>query len=269
MVRNTRLTEAKVLNPRVRVPPNYADVQIGWGYLAIVLVPLVLMVLGAGVSIINVDEVTRPLMVVLTFGAAGLLCAVLGGLAPLWHVRKRVLHIARTGPLRFVSRGFAGPLQWASALCFWVAAALIARSLLVPGAPMVIGVYGEPISMVVLTMLGLVIAAVTTIKGLEPPAIKLDEHGVWIQRQFALNLIPWEDIERVNALADGNLATLEIRSKRGYGVPVPQRFFGSDPYWVAEVISHFLRTPSHRVVLHNPMRALELALVIDPDQSKR
>lgn len=49
---------------------------------------------------------------------------------------------------------------------------------------------------------------------------------------------------------------------------VLQRVIGSDPYWVAEIISHFFSTPQHRAVLHDPLRALGLAVVIDPDQSR-
>lgn len=130
---------------------------------------------------------------------------MLGLFAPLWSVRTRGVTIARTSPLRFIGRGFGGPLQWAAALGFWAAAALIAAALVVPGAPMVIGVYGEPVSAIVFTVLGLLIAVVAAVKGLESPGIKFDEHGVWVQWHFAMRLLEWGEIERVNALAEGNM----------------------------------------------------------------
>ena len=74
------------------------------------------------------EELRRPVLVLMMFVMIGILLALLGGVAPMWNVRKDQVRIARSGPLRFVSRGFGGPLQLSAAPCFWVAAGLAARS---------------------------------------------------------------------------------------------------------------------------------------------
>lgn len=265
--RSTRVTVSKVANSRVQIPRGYAEAKIAWGGAALALSPLAIILLAVGLSAATEDEARRPVLVVLACVIAGVLLAALGGLAPKWNVRKQELRIANRGPLRFVSKGFCGPFQLGAALCFWAAAGLVARSLTVEGAPEVMGAFGTPASLIVLTTLGLLVAGNAVYKGLEPPSIKLDEHGLWIQRQYSATLLPWGEVDRAAARLDGRVVSLEISVARGYDVLVQQKYFGSDPYFVAEVVSHFLHAPHQRTALYDPIQALELAFVLAPGKS--
>ncbi|MHA3723578.1 hypothetical protein ACXR2T_06835 [Leucobacter sp. HY1910] len=262
--RSTRFTVTKVRDPRVRVPRGYDEANIRWGGLVLALTPLV-AVIAVAAGYAAADETRRPVLVVFAVALTGVLLTLIGGLAPIRSVRRGAVRAARSGPLRLVSRGYGGRLQLAAAACFGGAAALVARPLLVPGVPEVMGVFGSPASAIVLTLLALLVAGIAAFQAVEPPGLRLDEHGLWLQRHFTAHLLAWHDIERVTTHLDGNIASLEVHLRRGHEVRVLPQHFGSDAYLAAEIVSYFLGTPGARAALYDPAQALALVLKLSSD----
>ena len=266
-LRSTRVRAVRVLQPSAPVPQGYEDAKIAWGGIALAFSPLVVIVLVLAISAMTEEELRRPVLLLMMFVMIGILLALLGGVAPMWNVRKDQVRIARSGPLRFVSRGFGGPLQLSAALCFWVAAGLAARSRMAGSGLMISGVLGSPLSVIVLTLVGLLILGNAAYRAFEPPSLKLDEHGLWVQRLFSANLLGWEEVDRAAARLDGTVASLEIMLTRRYNIIVQQKYLGSDPRLVAEVVNYFSRQPRQRAALYDPIRALELVVEREPSPS--
>ena len=257
----------RVLRPMLSHPNSCELTGVSWKCLEgpLCLLPLLSLVALAG-AILGEDDL-RPLAVSTTLVFAGMSSLMLVSVLGYRRIAWTGLRVRSRGELHLVGGEYGGPLTVLVGLCFVgsVIAELWLRAGM--GMPPSSGYSGRKGGPLFFVLVGLGCVAFGIVKPFLPSGIRICEDAVWVRKGIIEHRMPWDQLEDVALKMRGKALALELRFESGPDYSVRPMYFGSNPYYAAELILYYLRHPDRRELLRDPDAAIrEVMEVVDPEE---
>ena len=255
----------RVLAPKVPLPHGYEQAKIYvWKLVALVVSWVVIL----GAFLYAVVFLAEP---PLNFSIMMTLLMVTAVLWVFWIVSiglRMVMNGVRVsgrGPLQFVPRGYVGSLSILMGICLFSAGLIVVLSWFGVGGAVITGPIGRYGGGIATLLGGIAFLAYLGVKAATPAGITVEADGVSWWAGVTEYWLQWEDISgaAVQVQAKGRKGLLYITEVDGRQHKLYPVLFGSDPYFVAEIIQHFLEVPADRARLTDPLAAIALVAAIE------
>lgn len=259
----TVVSVARVRNPAVVTPVTFEQARPhlrgAVGVLSLFFLATVLCV----VFLVVGDDQARPVALLLAFLSAGvnfiLLMAFNMSRNIVWHG----IRMKSGEGLWIVGAGFSGVVPLLAGLCFSAAGGVSVWSRIAPGVSPLTGPAGKLGGVVVLLAIGVGCIVGAILKIYRPSGLHFDVDGISARKGLAVHRIEWDQLNAASIRVSGKLTRLELHQVDDSVVTIPAIYIGSNPYFVAELLTYYLRHPNERTLLEEPMAALQQVLVLD------
>ncbi|MFD5600425.1 PH domain-containing protein [Leucobacter sp. NPDC058333] len=259
----TVVSVAGVRNPAVTMPARFEQARPHLRGAVGVLSLFFLATVFCVVFLVVGDDQARPVALLLTFLSAGVNFILLMAVNMSRHIVWHGIRMRSGEGLWIVGAGFSGAVPLLAGLSFLAACGVSVWSRIAPGVSPLTGPAGKLGGLVVLFAIGVGCIVGAMLKAYRPSGLRIEVDGISARKGLSIHRMKWGELEAASIRVSGKLTRLELHLVDDSVVSIPAIYLGSNPYFVAELLTYYLRHPEERTLLEDPMEALRKPLVLD------